>query len=85
MQVLTKFCCFGQSMDFADNPKYVKRVTILPAFVHFFAHAKPVASWRIPSCKDSAYTEVHALACCAMLLAGGMGLLSGSQCESGEL
>ena len=31
MQVLTKFCCFGQSMDFADNPKYVKRVTPLPA------------------------------------------------------
>ena len=27
MQVLTKFCCFGQSMDFADNPKYVKRVS----------------------------------------------------------
>ena len=26
VQVLTKFCCFGQSMDFADNPKYVKRV-----------------------------------------------------------
>ena len=26
VQVLTKFCCFGQSMDFADNPKYVRRV-----------------------------------------------------------
>ena len=30
VQVLTKFCCFGQSMDFADNPKYVKRVPLLP-------------------------------------------------------
>ena len=27
--MLTKFCCFGQSMDFADNAKYVKRVLLL--------------------------------------------------------
>ena len=26
VQILTKFCCFGQSMDFADNAKYVRRV-----------------------------------------------------------
>ena len=26
--MLTKFCCFGQSMDFADNAKFVKRVLL---------------------------------------------------------
>ena len=49
VQVLTKFCCFGQSMDFADNPKYVKRVTPLPAAQSYLpAHNRGSHARSIP-------------------------------------
>ena len=40
--MLTKFCCFGQSMDFADNAKYVKRVLLLFPSVALFQLSFPV-------------------------------------------
>ena len=85
MQVLTKFCCFGQSMDFADNPKYVKRVTLLPAALPFLANAESVASWQMHICKNSTCSDSHALARWAMLLSGYMGILSGIHRASDSL
>ena len=48
MQVLTKFCCFGQSMDFADNPKYVKRVTPSASCSALFATTGSLQSCHCP-------------------------------------
>jgi hypothetical protein len=31
VQVLTKFCCFGRDLDFADSKKFVARVRHAPA------------------------------------------------------
>ena len=40
--MLTKFCCFGQSMDFADNAKFVKRVLLSFSSVALFHLSFPV-------------------------------------------